>query len=246
MVSQTPKKPGQMHEGHRERLRSRFMAEGLDHFEPHVILEFVLYYALPRRDTNPIAHDLLHHFGDSLSCVFDAPIEELVKVKGVSKNAAVLIKLFPEVCRRYLLDFNESHPVVKTSADAARQLVPLFFGKTNEAVALLCLDSKGKVLFCHEVFEGSVNATFVSARRIVEVAVRYATTDVILSHNHPSGTAIPSEQDILATRQVARALASVEIRLVDHIIVADNDWVSMAATPTLRDLFPEKDGFVIG
>lgn len=235
-----------LHEGHRDRLRERFITEGLDHFEPHVILELVLFYALPRRDTNPIAHDLLRRFGGSLSRVFDAPLEELMKVKGVTKNAAVLIKLFPEVCRRYLIDFNYDHMIVKNSSDAAKHLVPLFLGKTNESVALMCIDSKGKVLFCHEVFEGSVNAAFVSARRIVEVAVRYATTDVILAHNHPSGTAIPSEQDILATRQVAKALGSVEINLVDHLIVADHDWVSLAATPTLRDLFTGGGGFVIG
>lgn len=241
-----PKKPDRLHEGHRQRLRERFAAEGLDHFEPHVILELILFYSLPRRDTNPVAHNLLKRFGGSLSRVFDAPIEELEKCEGITRNSAVLIKLFPEVCRRYLLDTAESRPVVRDSSDAARQLLPLFLGRQNEAVALLCIDSKGKVLFCNIVFEGSVTAAQVSVRRVVEVAVRYATTDVILAHNHPSGAAIPSEQDISATGRVADALRTVNIHLADHIIVADRDWVSLAATPTLRDIFPEKSGFVIG
>ncbi|MDR3643704.1 MAG: JAB domain-containing protein [Clostridia bacterium] len=235
-----------MHEGHRERLKNRFVAEGLDHFEPHVILELILFYAVPRRDTNPIAHDLLKRFGGSLSRVFDAPLEELVKTDGVTMNSAVLIKLFPEVCRRYLLDFDVVSEVVKNSSDAARRLVPLFLGKTNEVVAIMCIDSKGKVLFCSGIFEGSVSAAQVSVRRVVEVAVRYATTDVILAHNHPSGTAIPSEQDVFITQRIAEALGTVNINLVDHIIVADHDWVSLAATPSLSDIFPAKNGFIIG
>lgn len=232
--------------GHRDRLRQRFVAEGLDHFEPHVILEMILFYAIPRKDTNPIAHSLLHAFHDSLGAVLDAPLEELMKVKGISRNAAVLIKLFPEVCRRYLLEMNETGEIIKTSEDAAKHMIPLFFGKTNENVAIMCLDGKGKILFCSEVFEGSVNAAGVSVRRFVEIAVRYATTDVVMAHNHPGGTAIPSEQDILVTQRVAQALQTVNIKLVDHLIVADNDWVSLAATPTLQSIFPKSNEFVIG
>lgn len=235
-----------MHAGHRERLRRRFVAEGLDHFEPHVILEMVLFYAIPRKDTNPIAHSLLYAFHNSLSAVFDAPLEELMKVKGVSRNAAILIKLFPEVCRRYLLEMNETGETVKTSEDAAKHMLPLFFGRTNENVAVMCLDGKGKILYCGIVFEGSVNAAGVSVRRLVEIAVRYATTDVVLAHNHPGGTAIPSEQDVVVTQKIAEALHTVNIRLVDHLVVADYDWVSLAATPTLRSIFPDSNSFVIG
>lgn len=239
------KKDSQIHQGHRERLKYRFVAEGLDHFEPHVILEMILFYAIPRKDTNPIAHDLLKAYHNSLSAVFDAPIEELVKIKGISRNAAILIKMFPEVCRRYLLDFNEQGEIIASSAAAAKHLIPLFIGKTNEIVAIVCLDSKGKILFCNGVFEGSVNAAGVSVRRFVEIAVRYATTDVIIAHNHPSGTAIPSEQDIRITQKVADALKTVNINLLDHIIVADNDWVSLAATPTVSSIFKRNANFVI-
>ncbi|ADU27062.1 JAB domain-containing protein [Ethanoligenens harbinense] len=238
-------KEGNAHEGHRERLKARFAAEGLDHFEPHVILEMILFYSLPRRDTNELSHRLLDAFGGSLSSVFDAPLEELQKVPGIGQNTAILLKLFPEVCRRYLMDLSDAGRIVRDSEDAAKYLLPFFMGRTAEIVALMCIDGKGKVLFCGQVFEGSVNAASVSVRRIVEIVVRYAATDVILAHNHPGGLAIPSEEDVHVTAQVADALRTVDIRLLDHLIIAGKDWVSLAATPTTGHLFAVRDGFAV-
>lgn len=232
-----------MHKGHRERLKNRFIAEGLDNFEPHAILEMILFYSVPRRDTNPIAHRLLDYFGGSLIRVFDAPIEELCKVEGVGMNTATLIKLFPEVCRRYLMEMRETGDIIKTSKDAAKCFIPMFIGRTNEMVAIICIDAKGKILFCNTIFEGTVNAAAVSIRRFVEVAVRYAATDIIMAHNHPGGLAIPSEDDIVVTKKVADALKTVNINLLDHIIVSGSDWVSLAATPTVNSIFPDRNGF---
>jgi DNA repair protein RadC len=233
----------QMHNGHRERLKKRFLAEGLDNFEPHAILEMILFYSVPRRDTNPIAHRLLDYFGGSLMCVFDAPIEELVKVEGIGINTATLIKLFPEVCRRYLMEMRETGQIIKSSKDAAKCFIPMFIGRTNEFVAIMCIDAKGKLLFCNNIFEGTVNAASVNIRRFVEIAVRYAATDIIMAHNHPGGLAIPSEQDISVTQKVSEALKTVNINLLDHIIVSGSDWVSLAATPTVSNLFPNRNGF---
>lgn len=232
-----------IHAGHRERLKKRFLAEGLDNFEPHAILEMILFYSVPRRDTNPIAHNLLDYFGGSLIKVFDAPIEELMKVDGIGLNTATLLKLFPEVCRRYLMEMHETGNIVKSSKDAAKTFVPLFIGRNNEMVAVMCIDAKGKVLFCNCIFEGSINAVAVGIRRFVEIAVRYAATDMIIAHNHPGGVAIPSEQDILITQKILDALKTVNINLLDHIIVSGNDWVSLAATPSVSDIFPDRDGF---
>jgi DNA repair protein RadC len=232
------------HRGHRERMRDRFIKEGLDNFEPHLILELMLYYAIPQKDTNILAHRLLESFNGSFMRVLDAPLEELIKVDGIGMNTAVLIKMFPEVCRRYLLETSETGKIVKSSEDAAKHMIPMFFGKNFECVALMCLDAKGKVLFCDCVFEGSVNAAAVSVRRVVEICVRYTTTDVIVSHNHPGGVAIPSEQDVMVTRRIAEALRTVGVRLLDHLIIAGNDWVSLAATPTQSDIFANCDGFI--
>lgn len=239
----TIKSEPKLHDGHRERLKKRFLTEGIDNFEPHSILEMILFYSVPRKDTNPLAHSLLNHFGGSLNMVFDAPIEELIKVDGISLNTATLIKLFPEVCRRYLLGMREKDDIIKSSADAAKCLVPMFFGKTNEMVAVICLDAKGKILFCNTIIEGSVNAAVVGIRRFVEIAVRYAATDMIMAHNHPGGLAIPSQQDINVTQKVVTALKTVNINLLDHLVVAGTDWVSMAATVGLKELFISRDGF---
>jgi DNA repair protein RadC len=237
------KSSSEMHKGHRERLKDRFLAEGIDNFEPHSILEMIMFYSVPRRDTNPIAHGLLDYFGGSLIRVFDAPVEELVKVEGVGQNTAILIKMFPEVCRRYLLEMRETGQIIKTSKDAAKCFVPMFIGRTNELVAIMCIDAKGKLLFCNSVFEGTVNAAAVGVRRFVEIAVRYSASDIIMSHNHPGGTAVPSEQDINVTKKVADALKTVNINLLDHIIVSGDDWVSLAATPTVSSLFAKRQGF---
>lgn len=232
-----------LHDGHRERLKKRFLTEGIDNFEPHAILEMILFYSVPRKDTNPIAHNLLNFFGGSLNAVFDAPIEELIKVEGVTLNTATLIKLFPEVCRRYLLGMREKKDIITNSAQAAKCFVPMFFGKTNEVVAVICIDAKGKILFCNTIIEGSVNAAVVGVRRFVEIAVRYAATDMIMAHNHPGGVAVPSSQDISVTQKVIAALKTVNINLLDHIVVADGEWVSMAATPSIREMFTSRQGF---
>lgn len=216
-----------MHTGHRDRLKKRFLEEGLDGFSDIQALELLLFYAIPRKDTNPIAHQLLDHFG-SLSRVLEADIEELKKIPGISGNAAVLLHLIPEMGRYYQVDIARRTEILPTLEACGNYLVPRFFGKTRETVFLLCLDAKCKVLACKEMGEGSVNCTSISVRKVVEMALAASATTVILAHNHPSGIAVPSQDDILTTRRVAAALRSVEIQLADHIVVAEGDYVSMA------------------
>ena len=215
-----------IHEGHRQRLKKRFLEEGLDRFTDIQVLELLLFYCIPRKDTNPIAHALLDHFG-SLSQVLEAPVEELQKVEGVGENAATFLHLTTEVSRFYLVDRSSRITVLPTVDDCARYLMPFFFGRRNETVFLLCLDAKCKVLCCREVGEGSINSAGISVRRIVETALGVGATTVVLAHNHPSGVAVPSGDDIQTTRRLAAALSAVEISLADHIIVADDDCVSM-------------------
>ena len=215
-----------IHDGHRQRLKKRFLEEGLDGFSDVQVLELLLFYAIPRKDTNPIAHELLSRFG-SLSQVLEAPAEELAKVSGISENAATLLHLTTQVGRYYLMDRKSRVNILPTIEDCARYLHPFFFGRRNETVYLLCLDAKCKVLCCREVGEGSVNSAGISTRRIVEMALGVNATTVVLAHNHPSGIAIPSADDIQTTHRIAAALAAVEIHLADHIVVADDDYVSM-------------------
>ena len=215
-----------IHRGHRERLKQRFLEEGLDNFTDIQVLELLLFYAIPRSDTNPIAHGLLSHFG-SLSQVLEADVEELKKVPGIGDHAATLLALVIDLCRYYQVNCAQQTQMLTTLEDCGKYLVPRFFGRTKETVFLLCLDAKCKVLCCKEIGEGSVNTASVSVRKVVETALAANATTVVLAHNHPSGIAVPSNEDIQTTRRIAAALNAVEIYLADHIVVADGDYVSM-------------------
>ena len=217
-----------IHDGHRQRMKDRFREEGLDNFQEHEVLELLLYYCIPRQDTNPIAHTLIDHFG-SFSAVMDASVEELEKIPGIGAGAATFLSLMAQAWRYYQVNRTmQSEVILSTVNECGAYLLPYFAGRRNETVFLLCLDAKCKVICCREVGEGSVNSAAVPIRRIVEMAMNSNATSVILAHNHPSGLAVPSRDDVMTTRRVAAALDGVEIVLVDHIIVADDDFVSLA------------------
>ena len=222
-----------IHDDHRQRVRQRFLENGLEGFNDIQVLEMLLFYCIPRRDTNPIAHALLDHFG-SFSQVMEAPVEELKKVKGMGENAAIFLKLVTEAGRFYQVDKAKQIKVLPTVEACGRYLIPYFHGRRNETVFLLCLDAKCKVLCCKEIGEGSVNSAGVPIRRIVETALGVTATTVVLAHNHPSGLALPSGEDVETTHRVAAALNAVEIHLVDHIVVADDDFVSIAQSGYYR------------
>ena len=216
-----------IHDGHREKMRQRFMTGGLDAFADHEILELLLYYAIPRRDTNPIAHALIERYG-SLPAVLAAPMEDLKRTEGIGESAAVLLHLVPQVCRRARLAQVGEDQVLNSSERAGAYLLECFDGESREVIYQLCLDRKGKLLACKRLGEGSVASADLDVRRLVENAILTGASAVILAHNHPSGVALPSDGDYTATMRVRAALNAIGIELADHIIVADGDFVSMA------------------
>lgn len=218
-----------LHGGHRQRMKDRFLTHGLDNFDDHNVLELLLFYALPRGDVNHLAHELIDRFG-KLADVFDAPIEELKKVSGIGDNTATIIKLIPQISRRYMISRSLSGDDIHLtdSKKAGAFIVPYFYGEREETVYMVCLDAKCKVINCRMMFRGEVNSAIISIRKIVENALAYKATSVILAHNHPSGIAIPSREDERTTERVMEALGAVDILLADHIVVADEDFVSMA------------------
>lgn len=223
-----------VHDGHRKRLRQRFMDEGLDHFSDIQVLELLLFYAIARQDTNPIAHRLLDHFG-SLSQVLEAPVEELCKVEGVGENTAVYLRLVTQVGRWYQKDRAARVKMLPTLESCARYLQPYFFGQSVETVYLLCLDAKCKLLCCRKIAQGDVNSTDLSIRKIVETALSANASSVLLAHNHPGGMAIPSYEDIHTTQNVAAALQAVDVNFVDHLVICDDDYVSLMQSGYLKD-----------
>lgn len=218
-----------IHEGHRQRMKRRYLRNGLNDFSEHEVLELLLFYCIPRRDTNEIAHRLIDHFG-SLAKVFDATVSQLMEVEGMGENAALFISLIRETDAYYHLRRFDLNQPLRNCDEYGTYLHAFFANERNEAVYLLCLDAKCMVLGCERITEGSVNTTSVPIRRVVEVALAKKATSVVLAHNHPSGIATPSDEDIQTTYQLGKTLYSVGISLVDHIVVADDEFISMAVS----------------
>lgn len=216
-----------VHDGHRVRMKKRFLEHGLDGFSDHNVLELLLFFALPRQDTNPIAHKLMEHFG-SLEAVFEATEDELASVPGIGDNAVALLKLIPAACRRYSMDKSRSCSILNSTEAAGAYLIPRFMFERDEVVYVICLDAKLKVLCCKELSRGVTNTAEISTRKIAELALAKNAASIILSHNHTSGIAIPSVEDELTTKRIKAALHTMGIDLIDHIVVAGEDFVSMA------------------
>ena len=220
-----------LHDGHRQRKKQRFLQHGLDSFADHEVLELLLFYAIPRRDTNETAHRLLEHFG-TLKAVLTASVEELQKVEGVGESAAAFLHLLQAVGYRALRTAGDD-TILNSVDSAGAYFQKLLRGERREVLYQVCLDAKGKVLSHKRLSSGTVSMAPVNVREVVENALYTDASGVLLAHNHPSGIALPSEDDRQITLQIRQALGTMGIELVDHIIVADNDFVSMAASGML-------------
>lgn len=213
------------HSGHRDRLRAEFLARP-ESFPDHKVLELLLFYALPRQDTNPVAHALMERFG-TLEGVLDAPVEALAKVKGMGERSAALFKAVKELARRYAAGRSSLGELINSNHAAYELLHPLFFGARNEMVYLLCLDGKKKLLGVPKLAEGNVNAAEILPRNVVETALNHNAARVILAHNHVSGLALPSDEDKATTLYLRELLRQVGVVLEDHLIFVDDDMVSL-------------------
>ena len=215
-----------IHDEHRKRLRNRFLQEGLSSFEPHQVLELLLTYAIPRKDVNPIAHDLLKTFG-SIDRVFDAPIGALEKVDGIGDVAAAFIKLIPEISARYVDSKNKDMKVLDSTQKLTDYLIPKFMGKTVECSCLLSFNNRLQLLNYSMISEGSVTTTPFPIRQVTGLLLRYRATAAVIAHNHPNGFTTPSKADFIVTQELYRYLQKMEVRLLDHIIISGQDGLSM-------------------
>ena len=215
-----------MHEKHRERVKKRFLSSGLDDFAPHNVLELLLFYAIPQKDTNEIAHLLLDRFG-SLDKVFDASVEELKEIKGISDHSATLIKLIPALSRRYAIEKNKEGLVFNNVDTMGQYFVSQYIGVTVETVLLLLLDNKFNAIDCVKIHERSVNSCEITVRKLAEIAFRNNASMVVLAHNHPSGLPIPSSADLYTTQQLRAALNLLGIKMLAHIVVASEDYANI-------------------
>lgn len=226
-----------VHAGHRERMRKEVIRQNdFDSLNDHRILELLLFYGILRKDTNPIAHELIAKFG-SLSGVLDADFEELVKVKDVTENAATLIKTILPLARRYQDDKYVKGYVFQNIDEIGHYLIKRYFGRASETFAVTSLDASGKFLGFDIVNEGTVDTVGVIWRDIAATVLKHNAACVIISHNHTSGNALPSDPDVEMTIALKKSLTQLGTRLLDHIIVAGDDYVSLAQSAKYAAIF---------
>lgn len=214
------------HSGHRQRMRERFGKEGLDGFAAHEVLELILFYAIPQRNVNPLAHSILNHFG-SLHAVFEADASELRKVDGVGEYAASLLSLFSQVAKRMELSRSGDKVQMSNRETAERYCINLLSGLKQEHFYAICLNGQMQVIHNALISRGSINEVQAYPRLVANEVLKHNAHSVLLCHNHPAGSVIPSHSDLETTRQLSSLLMSIEVIMADHIIVAGNKALSM-------------------
>lgn len=207
-------------------MKTRFKQEGFSSLNDHEKLELLLYYALPRMDTNPIAHELLNTFG-SLSAVFDAPLDELCKVNGVSEHTALLIGMIPHFARAYMCDLDKEKLHLYDFHSAGRYFSSRFIGVTNEEIHVAYLDNSLRIIKCIKLCEGKVKVSQVDIRTLVANALSTNAAYAIMAHNHPSGVAIPSGDDLNVTTSIRVALETVSVSFLEHYIIAGEKYIGI-------------------
>ena len=222
-----------IHEGHRDRMRNRYLQEGADGMASHEILEILLYGTIPRGDTNEIAHHLLDEFG-SISNLIEADSHEIAKTAGVGIKSAVFLSLLHELVLRYEREKLEQKPTLTSIPRSVDYCNALLAFRPRECFYAICLDSRRKIIHTSKISEGTVNDAAVSPRLVVEKALRYKATGILLCHNHPSGNVKPSYEDIILTNQLKSMLEPLGVQVVDHIIIGENQYFSFFENDMLR------------
>lgn len=236
-MAEINKKPKNPHENHRARIRETFRKAGVDGMPDHNLLELLLFYSIPRKDTNELAHRLISTFG-SLNRVFDATYEQLLDVEGMGESSALLISMVPAICRRYIEGSVSGKINLSEPEDAISYVVKKFYGNNKvEAFYMLCLDAVGNLINCCKLGEGTAGSVIIDKRNVLETAFRNNADKVIFAHNHPNGLAVPSRDDLTMTSDLKSLLNGVGIRLADHIIVAGDETLSLASVQKFRNLF---------
>jgi len=216
-----------IHEHHRSRLRAKFLKDA-DVLEEHEALEILLYSSQKRVNTNPIARRLIQKFG-SIAGVFDAEYESLLEVEGIGEQSATLLKLQALLCRMYMVDKQEVDQKIRlTPQNAGSYIVSHFYGYTKEVFKLFCLRADCSVICAETLSTGTMDSVAVYPREVIQKALDTKAVYVILAHNHPNGTMVASQSDIEMTKELEQALAFVQVRLIDHVIVSGNQYISLA------------------
>ena len=226
-----------IHVNHRARMQERVAHNGMESLAEHEVLEYMLYLAIPRQDTNPLAHRLIDHFG-SFCRVMEATPQELMQVKGVGPRSAQLISDIMEFGRYYAVKKRKKQATLDTTANAIEYIKPLFLGLQNEVLYIILMDDSCHPLYDLKAAEGVPNHVSIDTRKLLRDVLRSNASTAILAHNHPTGLAIPSEADRLTTYRIMEVTGQLGFTIMDHIIIAGEDGCSMLNRGSLPEYRP--------
>lgn len=225
------------HSGHRIRLKKRFIREGgFENFEDHNILEMLLFYTIPRKDTNELAHRILDRFG-SLHALFDASYEELVKTPGISENTACLIKAILPAARAYNYSKYQQVTILNNMDKVSDYLLGKYAGFSEEVLGLVSMDNCFRALSFDILARGTIDSVILDVRKVIETLIVNQATIAIIVHNHPSGHALPSKEDIYQTRRIISACNSINVSVLDHDLIAGGECISLHSSGMYTGLF---------
>ncbi len=226
-----------VHDGHRKRVKQEFLKNGFnENTPPHKILEMLLFYSIPRGDTNVLAHNLLNEFG-SITGVLNASTERLLKIKGIGPNSASLIKLTLTVLKSYMSEKGASVKRFGSNDDICEYINRKYIGFTKEIFSITSLAPNGILLGFDFLSEGTPTDISIPIRLIAEIAIKRDASSIILAHNHPNGVAFPTPEDVETTIRIKNSLKSIDISLLDHMIIGFDDYISMKQSYQYAQIF---------
>jgi len=211
--------------GHRQRLKEKYLTHGLEGFHDYEIMELLLTYGIPRKDVKEPAKELLKRFG-GLKGVLDAGIDELREVRGITAHTAVLVKLVKEISAAYLLQKAQERPQISCTAELIDFCKTAMGALKDEEFRVCYLDAQNRIIAVETVQEGIVNQAVVYPRKVLERALQWKASAIILVHNHPSGHVRPSDADIRLTRTLQETARTLDILVHDHLIIGENRFFS--------------------
>lgn len=214
-------------EGHRKRLRERFLKSGISGFHDYEVVELLLSLGTPRHDCKPAAKEAIKRF-QTLRGVMEASVEDLQQIEGIGAHSAFGIKLVQEVAREFLKARMLEKPFYKSSQEVFDYLYYAMRGLKKEVFKVLYLTSQNQIIDTVDLSSGTVNSASVSPREVIEGAIRNNAAALIFVHNHPSGAPGPSTSDKNITRELVYAGRIMQIKVLDHIIIGDNVYYSFA------------------